>query len=278
MARKSRKHITNEVTKNLNTVKNYKAAGYIRLSVVKENQPPDSIENQKKNIEDFLNTLSDISLRCFYIDENVSGTTFERPAFQAMLSDIDCVVVKDLSRLGRAFLGTGYYIQQYFPTKQVRFISINDRLDTIDGVNNISFEELSGIDVPVKNLLNQKIVDDIKTKTQSVIDMNIHDGKSIAPRVPYGYIKLPCDCHTLIPDSMAELVVKEIFHLASKGTGLNEIVRRLNTSKTPTPIDYARANGLHGDYQQGNGLWNTRTVRYILTNHTYIGDLIQGQN
>ncbi len=206
MARKSRKHfMENSVEKKIYSAKMYSAAGYLRLSVTKENQPSDSIENQKKIIETFVNTCDNILLQKFYIDENVSGSTFERKAFQAMLDDIakgeiNCILVKDLSRLGREFIETGFYLEHYFPILQVRFVSINDRYDSVDGVTNISFEQMSGIKIPITNLFNQKISDDIRMKTQACIDVNIQNGKHVAPRAPYGYKKQDNDCYQLVPD------------------------------------------------------------------------------
>jgi hypothetical protein len=126
--------------------------------------------------------------------------------------------------------------------------------------------------------LNEKVVEDIRMKTQSNIENNIRAGKYVAPRAPYGYMKSLDDCHKLIPDQVAATVVRDIFKMASTQIGLNEIVRRLNSTKTPTPIDYARSNGLQGNYEQGNGLWNSRTVKHILTNRTYTGDLVQGKD
>jgi DNA invertase Pin-like site-specific DNA recombinase len=278
MARKSRKSPARESNHHSRICW---AAGYIRLSVAKEGQSPDSIENQMRIIEQYVSTQSDILFYKFYIDKNARGTDFEREAFQEMLNDINrdkinCVVVKDLSRLGRVAIETGYFIEQYFPSRRVRFISISDRFDTIDGVTNVSFDKMSGIRIPITNIFNEKVVEDIRAKTQVSINSNILEGKYVAPRAPYGYKKSLNDCHVLIPDQVAADVVKNIFAMASEQVGLNEIVRRLNTSKMLTPIDYARANGLDGNYKQGNGLWNTRTVKYILTNRTYTGDLEQG--
>ena len=259
LARKSRKQLQDKTAKeSIYSEKPYSAAGYIRLSVAKTGQVADSIENQKKIIEQYLESQSDIILDKFYVDENVSGTVFERKAFQTMLKDIEnnkinCVIVRDLSRLGRSFIETGYYIERDFPRRGVRFISVGDRFDTLDGVTNISFSKMSGIRIPITNVFNEKMVDDIRVKTQSSIDSNTRKGECVAPRAPYGYKKAVGDCHKLIPDTEAAAVVTNIFDMASKQIGMNEIVRRLNISKIPTPIDYTRTNGLQGIMRKAMG-------------------------
>lgn len=148
LARKSRKNI---VWEEESKERICKAAGYIRLSVVKEGQTYDSFATQTAIIENHVAGSDEMVLHKLYIDENVSGATFERKAFQEMLSDIEkgtvnCVIVKDLSRLGRNFLETGYYIEEYFPVHHVRFIAIADEFGTINGMtNNVQHEPMNGI-------------------------------------------------------------------------------------------------------------------------------------
>lgn len=273
--------------KNINTTmpisKIYRTAAYVRLSVAKPNQPHDSIENQKEIIKDYVASRSDLSIQAFYADENVSGISFERKGFQQMLKDItngkiDCVIVKDLSRFGRNAIEAGFYIQRFFPEKGIRFISILDHFDTLDGITDLSFDKDSGIRIPLMNILNEEFIADIKRKQKSSMDAQIHEGKYVAPRAPYGYMKASNDCHRLIPDPEAAAVVKKIFALANSGVSISEIVRRLNLANIPTPIAYALSKGLDGNYEQGNGAWNSRSVKYILTNRTYASDLRQGQD
>lgn len=125
--------------------------------------------------------------------------------------------------------------------------------------------------------MNEAFVKDIRQKTQSSIDLCIKQGGFVAPRAPFGYQKSPDNCHQLIVDSIAAGVVQRIFDMAVNQIGLTEIVRTLNQEKILTPIRYAVANGLKGNYDKGNGLWNTRTVKKILTNITYTGVLVQGK-
>lgn len=282
VARKSRKNLNTETF--ISKEQTYHVAGYVRLSVVKEDQYQDSIATQTAIIQDYIDkNRGEMIFHKMYVDEKVSGTTFERKGFQEMLSDIEnghvnCVIVKDLSRLGRDFLETGYYIEQYFPSKHVRFVSVSDEFDTTNGMkNNKRHESMNGIRIPMTNLFNEKYVEDIRSKTQFTIDYMIRHGKYVAPRAPYGYMKDPADCHALVVNPEAATVVKDIFSMADKGSGLNEIVRQLNAAKILPPLEYAKTNGLEGNYEQGSGLWNTRSVKKILTNCVYVGDLVQGK-
>lgn len=279
LARKSRKNLveTEVVRSDL-----LNAAGYVRLSVNKADRPSDSIENQKKIIEDYAESNWDIQFERFYVDDKASGRDFNRPAFNEMLEDIragkiNCVIVKDLSRLGRDLIDVGYYVQMFFPSKRVRFISIGNKIDTLDGMTNIAWGKLPGDRIPLASLMDEQYAIDISKKTQFVLDHYIKDGKHVAPRAPYGYRKSESDCHALIPDMEAAAVVKEIFGMASRRISINEIVRRLNAAGISTPINYAIAHGLEGNYNKGNGLWSSRTVKDILTNRVYVGDLEQGK-
>jgi len=133
---KSRKNL---VEKEIVKCDLLKAAGYVRLSVNKTDEPSQSIENPKKIIEAYAESNPDLLLERFYIDDQVSGRDFNRPVFNEMLEDIqagkiNCVIVKDLSRLGREMIDVGYYIQMFFPSKGVRFISIGNQIDTLDGI------------------------------------------------------------------------------------------------------------------------------------------------
>lgn len=278
MARTSRK---NSVPQCKQEHYPYQAAAYMRLSVLKGSEPSNSIKNQLRIIENYVLYRDDIELLEYYTDANTSGTSFDRPAFQKMLQDIiarkiNCVIVKDLSRFGRNHTEVGYYLERYFPIKGVRFISINEHWDSIDGISNLHSDR-SNISIPCSNLVNEAYAEDIRQKTQSVIDLQMSQGKFVAPRAPYGYRKDPNNCHQLIIDEDAAQNVKMIFDLASANISMNAIVRTLNDKKILTPIRYAIGHGLEGNYDTGNGLWNTRSVKKILTNPTYIGALIQGK-
>lgn len=275
MARKSRKENNMAINEMV-----YYAVGYIRLSVANKDETC-SIANQKLIIERWA-AQQEIVIERFYIDENYSGSTFERQAFKEMLADIDtgkvgCVIVKDLSRLGREFISTSYYIEEYFPSKEVRFVSVNDQFDTVDGINNHIGTSPSRIRIPLTNAFNERVSLDIRHKTLAVLGAKAQCGMFIGPRAPYGYRKSDENHFVIEPDPDAACIVRTIFDMASDGIGITAIVRYLNEQAVPTPIQYARNRGLEGNYNEGNGLWNTRSVKYILTNRTYTGVLIQGK-
>lgn len=276
MARKSRKHpeLAVPVSKDI--------VGYIRLSVLNR-EPHGSVENQKLIIEEW-GRQHQIPIMRYYIDNGFSGKRFNRPAFQEMLRDIekgkiDCVIVKDLSRLGRDYITVGYYLEMFFPSKNVRFVSINDQFDTIDGITNRDKSAYiqSSTCVPLINLFNEQVSIETKMKVEVILDMKAQHGEFIGPRAPFGYQKSNENPSQLILDPVAAVIVRKIFEMAASGTGVTGIVRYLNERGLPTPIQYARSNGLSGNYDDGDGNWNSRSVKYILTNRTYTGMLVQGK-
>ena len=182
---------------------------------------------------------------------------------------IDCIVVKDLSRLGRDYITMGYYLEMFFPRENVRFVSINDQFDTTNGIINRDKSAYiqSRTRIPLINLF----------KVEVVLDMKAQHGEFIGPRAPFGYQKSKENPSQLVPDPVAAVIVRKIFEMATRGTGVTGIVRYLNERDLPTPIQYARAHGLDGNFDDGNGSWNSRSVKYILTNRTYTGMLVQGK-
>ena len=277
MSRKSRKANTDIQKTFMKPV----TVGYVRLSVSKK-ENNHSIENQKLIIESWAEQQKTI-ISHFYIDDGFSGSNYEyeRPAFQELLQDIkdekvNCVVVKDLSRLGRNLVETGYYIEMFFPSYRVRFVSVNDQFDMIDGINN----QLGDfkICVPFTNAFHEETALDIRKKTETALDCKAQRGLFIGARAPFGYKKSEVNHNKIVIDKEAAKIVKKIFELATNDMGLTAIVRYLNENHIPTPMQYARANGLTGKYNDGSGNWNTRSVKHILTNSTYTGILIQGKN
>jgi len=219
----------------------------------------------------------------YYVDDGFSGKRSERPAFQEMIRDIlagkiNCIIVNDLSRLGRDYITTGYYIiEVLFPANGVRFVSVNDQFDTIDGITNQEHPYSSRIRVPITNAFNEQVSIEIKKKVEATLDMKAQNGTFIGPRAPFGYQKSESLQAQLIPDPKSSIIVRKIFELAANGIGVTAIVRYLNEKGIPTPIQYARSNGLTGNYDDGSGDWNSRSVKYILTNRTYTGMLVQGK-
>lgn len=276
MARKSRKHKSTESVYRKITY----AVGCIRLSV-KEKEDNNSVINQKIIIENW-SEKNKIPIDHYYIDNGISGKNFERPAFKEMEKDIldgkiSCIVVKDLLRFGRNYISTGYYIESFFPKYKVRFVSVNDQFDTSDGITNRICPYTSKIRIPLINVFNEQVIIENKKRQEEVLDMKANEGKFLGARAPFGYQKSDICSDQLVPDPMAAIIVQKIFELAAKETGVTGIVRYLNEKKIPTPMQYARSNGLTGNYDDGNGSWNSRSVKYILTNRTYTGMLVQGK-
>lgn len=194
MARKSRKNLITEPVRAaaLNT------ALYIRLSVEDGKGCINSIENQQLILNDYVADKPEHHICDTYIDNGLTGTNFDRPSFKRLLSDIEsgkinCVIVKDLSRLGRNSIDTGYYIEQYFAQHKVRFIAVNDNFDTAD-------ENQNGIILPLKNMVNEAYALDIGKKTKAQAHQAMLDGEYVGARAPFGYKKSPDDCHKLIID------------------------------------------------------------------------------
>ena len=276
MARKSRKNQT--ATPVCDTSLYIRTALYIRLSVDDNKKRGHSIENQKLVLENFLAGRPEFVVYNTYVDNGATGTNFHRPGFQQMLSDIeagliDCVIVKDLSRLGRNSIDTGYYIEQYFRAHQIRFIALTDQFDTADASN-----LHGGIMLPLKNMINEAYALDIGRKIKAQARQAMKDGEYIGARAPYGYRKDPENCHKLLIDPEAAEVVFQIFQWAYEHVGLNDIARRLNEQGIQTPSHRKRATGeITHENLVGSGKWQTRTVAKILDSEVYTGDLVQGK-
>lgn len=276
MARKSRKNQT--AAPICDTSLYIRTALYIRLSVEDNKKRGHSIENQKLVLENFLAGRPEFVVCNTYVDNGATGTNFHRPGFQQMLSDIeagliDCVIVKDLSRLGRNSIDTGYYIEQYFRVHQIRFIALADQFDTADASN-----LHGGIMLPLKNMINEAYALDIGRKIKAQARQAMKDGEYIGARAPYGYRKDPENCHKLLIDPEAAEVVFQIFQWAYEHVGLNDIARRLNEQGIQTPSHRKHATGeITHENLIGSGKWQTRTVAKILDSEVYTGDLVQGK-
>ncbi|BDQ54343.1 recombinase [Enterococcus faecalis] len=275
MARKSRKQA--ETPMPAPSLYVYVAL-YIRLSVEDNKKRGCSVENQKLVLNDYLADKPDFVVYDTYIDNGLTGTNFHRPGFQQMLSDIEaghinCVIVKDLSRLGRNSIDTGYYIEQYFYAHNVRFIAVTDQFDTADPGN-----LHGGIMLPLKNMINEAYSLDIGRKIKAQARQAMKDGDYIGARAPYGYRKDPDNCHKLLIDEETAPVVKQIFDWAYERVALNRIVRNLNEMGITAPSHYKKSTGeITSPGLIGSGKWQTRTVMKILESEVYTGDLVQGK-
>lgn len=253
----------------------YKVGIYIRLSREDEEkekyQESESIGNQRTLLMQYIrqNKLNFISE---YVDDGVSGTSFDRPAFNRMIADIESgkinmVVTKDLSRLGRDYIKSGYYTEQYFPEHNVRYIAILDNIDTsLDSANN---------DIaPFKSILNEMYAKDTSKKINSVLQAKRSNGEYLGT-APYGYKKDPENKYHLIIDEEAANVVKLIYEKYLAGFGTMQIADYLSKKKIPIPSDYNKRK--RGTKSLTYGLWQQSTVRFILSNEIYTGTVIQGK-
>ena len=278
MARKSRKNQEQQVAKPYHAVL-FHVAMYIRLSVEDKKKRGNSIESQKSIIENHIALNPDFKLFDVYIDNGTSGTTFERDEFKRMLNDVEagkvnCIIVKDLSRLGRNVIDTGYYIEKYFPGNGVRFIAVTDNFDTED-----KDSVHGGIVLPLKNMINEAYALDISRKIRKQANASMNAGDYIGARPPYGYLKDPNNCHKLIIDPETVPIVRQIFEWAYAKAGINTIVKRLNDAGIMPPSHDKHKKGLiTNENLMGKAKWQTFTVTQILSRDIYTGDMVQGKS
>lgn len=258
----------------------YPTMAYYRLSKNDDAiHESDSISNQRKLIQNYAETHSDIELVGEAFDDGYTGTNYNRPGFRAVMDAIEsgkveCVIVKDLSRLGREYIETGKYLEMVFPEKGIRFIAINDDVD--------SSQRNSGDDIliPVKNLMNESQCRELSKKLRAQFRLQRSQGEFIGAFASYGYCKCGDDRHKLVVDAYAAEVVRNIFALKMKGYSQQAIADRLNQTGVLPPSEYKRQMGLHyqsGFQSSGTPKWTAVTIRRILTNSIYIGELVQGR-
>ncbi len=260
--------------KTKNTV--YNVGIYCRLSKDDgTNAESGSIETQKSILTDYVKN-NGWYLAKTYVDDGYSGTNFDRPSFQDMLKDIEnglinCVITKDLSRLGRNYLDCGLYLEVFFPEHNIRYIAVNDGVDTI----NKSVMDIT----PFRNILNEMYSADMSVKIKSAYRARFNKGKFMGTTAPYGYVKDPADHNHLLIDENVSAVVRTIFDLALEGNGIAKIRTYLNDNHILRPAAYAVLRGVTGyeRYFEGNDenryIWSENSVRSILRNPVYAGNL-----
>ena len=259
----------------------YKAAAYIRLSYTDDRaNESDSVGNQRRLIQDFAERSPDIEIVTEKIDDGYSGIIFDRPAFKEMMQEvmdgaINCVIVKDLSRLGREYIETGRYLRRIFPTYGVRFIAITDNIDT---ARENSSDELT---VSVKNIMNEAYCRDISVKTRTALDVKRRNGDFVGAFPVYGYVKSEENKNQLVPDPYASRVVQDIFRMRMAGSSALHIANELNSLGILSPLAYKRNNGFpygkNGYTDRADCKWSATTVIRILRDETYTGTLVQGK-
>ena len=259
----------------------FKATDYLRYSYADGRQvESDSIQNQKRLIAEFVKNHPDIELVTERIDDGYSGILFDRPAFSEMMQDIkdgkiNCVIVKDLSRLGREYIETGRYLRQVFPAYGVRFIAINDGIDTI----NESFgDELT---TSMKTIINDSYCHDISVKTRSALKSKRMSGEFVGACPIYGYRKSEENKNQLVVDDFAARVVQDIFRMKLDGSSAAKIADELNRMGILSPLAYKINRGLPhpkgGFSDSKDAKWSATSVLRILKDENYTGTLVQGR-
>ena len=252
------------------TTQNLITALYPRLSHEDELQgESNSISNQKRILETYAKQNGFTNLR-WYTDDGYSGANFQRPGFQAMLADIEAgkvgtVIVKDMSRLGRNYLQVGMYTEMIFPQKGVRFIAINDGVDSAQGENDFA---------PLRNIFNEWLVRDTSKKIKAVKRSKGMSGKPITSKPVYGY--LMDEDENFIIDEEAAPVVRQIYSLCLAGNGPTKIARMLTEQQIPTPgtLEYRRTGSTRRYHPGYECKWATNTVVHLLENREYTGCLV----
>ena len=262
----------------VSTKDRYRAAAYCRLSREDGDKPEsDSIVNQQRVIEDFCALHPEFQIVDVYPDDGATGTNFNREQFKRMVTDIeageiDCVIVKDLSRFGRDYIDMGFYLERFFPSKGVRFIAINDGVDSANG----PYDML----LPLKNVFNTQYAKDISGKVRSAFKVKQKRGEFCGAFACYGYLKDPENKNHLIVDPVAAEVVQRIFRMTADGIGQVKVARALNDDHIPCPSDYKRMMGMkyaNSKRLQETCYWTYSTVHKILRNEMYIGNMVSNR-
>lgn len=268
---------SNENTTN----QTYLCASYSRLSQDDgDKEESNSIVNQKALIRDFMSEYPELQLVEEYADDGFSGVNFERPDFKRMMQDvksqrINCIIVKDLSRFGRNYIETGKYLEQVFPFLGVRFIAINDSIDTSRAQS-----DAEQFVLPFKNLFNDSYCKDISTKVRSQLAIKRKNGDFVGSFASYGYVKDPGNHNQLIIDPEAAEVVRSIFTWKIQGLSAERISDKLNSLGVLCPMEYKRLHGMKVSTNfrtNDKAKWSPVSVLRILKNELYVGVTTQGK-
>lgn len=261
--------------RNSNAQKIYIAGIYLRLSQEDGEQGESNSITSQRMIATTFAKMNNIAIYDEYVDDGYSGTNFDRPAFQKMINDIEngkinTVITKDLSRLGRNYIITGQYTEMYFPRKNIRYIAIDDGVDSVKGDNEIA---------PFKNIINEWYARDTSKKVKSAAKAKYADGQRFMATPIIGY-RRSNEKNRIVPDEETAPIVKKIFELADIGWGSSRIRTFLNKNDYPTPsyISYKRS-GAFAKFYEGKEKsqyprWSDETVRRILRDETYIGNTV----
>ena len=255
--------------------KKYVAGLYCRLSKDDGNSVESmSIWSQKVMLKQYAESNS-IAIYDYYVDDGFSGTNFERPSFKKMITDIEngkinCVITKDLSRLGRNYLQSGAYIEMYFPQKNIRYIAITDGIDTLNSNQNDI--------MPFKNILNEMYAKDTSKKVKSAIQSRMREGTYIGSKAPFGYLKDPNNKRRLIIDEKTKPIIELIYKLCLEGKGTQLISQELMKRKIPRPSAFVEnAEKLYGLTEENKYQWSHRMVLNVLRDPVYCGNMARNK-
>lgn len=275
-----------EQGKTINTVTqkedkaSYLTAGYSRLSRLNSGgEDEDTIKNQKKSIDAFVKSQDDMKFARHYSDNGFTGSDFCRPKWQELMKEvnsgkINCIVFKDFSRLGRNFLETSEYLEQIFPQLGVRVISVLDDYDS-----NAPIRDEDGILVPLKNLMNDMYIKDIRAKGQAVRERKMKEGEYTRAVAPYGYVRAGDKNNTLQIDTEAANIIRLMFKWRKEEQlSTIAIATRLNQMQIMPPKKYQHIKGIRLTKDNLDKMnWTSVTIRRMLDNKVYCGFLIQGK-
>ena len=254
-------------------MKKFRAGAYVRLSKEDKEKLEESISitNQKKIIKEFV-LKEEIEIIDYYVDDGFSGANFNRPGFKRLLNDIECgiincVIVKDMSRLGRNFIDTGNYVYRYFPEKDVRFIAILDKFDTYNPKENDDI-------IPIIAAFNDLMLRNTSRKIKNVRHNQMKEGLYVGSTVPYGYKRSEENNKKFVIDEYAAKNVRNIFELKASGMSIAAIARKL-TEEGILPPDVYRGRKIKQTLT--TNVWKSASVKTIIQNEVYLGTLIQGK-
>ncbi|MCD8016539.1 MAG: recombinase family protein [Oscillospiraceae bacterium] len=268
------------------TDRTYHAAIYLRLSqedgdiTASGKNESNSISTQRDLIHGYLQKQPDILFETEFCDDGYTGTNFDRPGFNEMMTAVrekrvDCIIVKDLSRFGRDYIESGKYIQKVFPMLGIRFIAINDGYDSADTGN-----QSNDFVLPFKNLINDSYCRDISIKSRTNLEVKRRNGEFVSNFAVYGYMRSPDDKHKLVVDEEAAATVRNIFNWKQNGWNAQQIANHLNKVHIPSPMEYKKKCGQNfrtSFKTKPTAQWSAVAVLRILKNAVYTGVLEQGK-
>jgi len=285
MARRSRKELDTTDTAIVHmdiatqsNIKIFKTAIYARLSAEDSGKKDsDTIENQIHLVKQYISERPYLQLTAVFSDNGETGTKFDRPQFNKMMdavrrSDIDCIVVKDLSRFGRNYIETGNHLEKIFPFMGTRFISVNDGYDNQDP--NSSYDNLS---ISLKSLINDVYAKDTSRKVKAALEAKQRKGEYLGAYAAYGYLRSDIDDSKLVVNNETAPTVRDIFRWKLEGESYTSIARKLNDIGILSPGRYLYQNCMVRHDKYSKSIWKPETVKGILMNPVYMGYMSQGK-